>query len=159
MTDNKCSICHEEILNNSGYTIPECGHDSFHANCIIQWFRKGSDRCPLCNDIGTSHPCPRLTINEFIKSAKKVAKDDNAPKLLVITMQKLNKAEIELKKIKKEIQIHKTSEGIFRDLMKKQRQLWSRHWKKQTRVIELKRTIQAMFAITNLIIVTKKEIK
>ena len=43
-----CTICFE----NSGVTHKLPCHHRFHANCIIAWFRSGSNTCPVCQDTG-----------------------------------------------------------------------------------------------------------
>jgi hypothetical protein len=161
MCDNNimCSICHDAIDIGSGYTIPECGHNSFHADCLMQWFRTGNNRCPLCNDIGITCQNPTRPFKELLKSAKKQAKQPDASELLIRVVKKLDKSENELKGIKAAIQQHYKTEGVFRVLLKRQRHLYQRHYIKQTEIIELRKTIQATFKITNLIIVTKKQIK
>ena len=47
-SDEKCMICLENLSNEQQYSLPECSH-TFHQNCIMQWFRSGSHKCPLCN--------------------------------------------------------------------------------------------------------------
>jgi hypothetical protein len=51
-----CAICMNSITNEvaanengitAHYKLPECGH-IFHTNCIISWFRQGSNLCPMC---------------------------------------------------------------------------------------------------------------
>ncbi len=53
-----CPICHDDL--DAYHELPECSH-RFHANCIIQWFRRGRDTCPLCNNRG-EHFSSRRTI-------------------------------------------------------------------------------------------------
>ena len=43
--DNICPICYDSLEDNNTTKI-ECGH-KFHINCIIKWFRTGSEKCPL----------------------------------------------------------------------------------------------------------------
>ena len=49
-SDN-CMICLESLSSEQQYTLPECSH-TFHQNCIMHWFRSGSHKCPLCNNLG-----------------------------------------------------------------------------------------------------------
>ena len=41
-----CTICADEDSTEALATLP-CGH-SFHANCVVNWFRCGHDSCPNC---------------------------------------------------------------------------------------------------------------
>ena len=52
MTDI-CVICQEDLCGNI-YELPECGH-KYHTNCIVTWFRNGSNRCPLCGNKGINN--------------------------------------------------------------------------------------------------------
>ena len=53
VSDEKCMICLENLSTEQQYSLPECSH-SFHQNCIMQWFRSGSHKCPLCNNLGVN---------------------------------------------------------------------------------------------------------
>jgi len=44
---DNCCICQEE-LTTEVYQVPECGH-KFHTKCVIDWFRFGNSKCPMCN--------------------------------------------------------------------------------------------------------------
>lgn len=44
--DQTCSICFEEALDGSEWTVLKCKH-LFHKNCIDYWFLK-KKTCPLC---------------------------------------------------------------------------------------------------------------
>ena len=50
MTDSICSICYENLDENS-HTLKECNH-TFHTECLIKWFRVGTHKCPYCKDSG-----------------------------------------------------------------------------------------------------------
>jgi len=47
-TRDICSICLEEISDDAVYALP-CSH-VYHADCIVQCFRRGDPRCPVCRD-------------------------------------------------------------------------------------------------------------
>lgn len=42
-----CAICILELGTGTPHAL-ECSH-SFHAECIMTWFRSGHSKCPLCN--------------------------------------------------------------------------------------------------------------
>lgn len=42
-----CAICLGALAERPVYTLDECGH-TFHADCIMRWFRSKQDMCPLC---------------------------------------------------------------------------------------------------------------
>ena len=52
-SEEKCMICLENLSNEQQYSLPECSH-TFHQNCIMHWFRGGSHKCPLCNNLGVN---------------------------------------------------------------------------------------------------------
>ena len=48
-----CPVCHESSdPMTTAHTLP-CGH-VFHPRCIISWFRRGENSCPVCRDTGSS---------------------------------------------------------------------------------------------------------
>lgn len=49
-----CPVCHESSDESATttHTLP-CGH-VFHPSCIISWFRRGENSCPVCRDTGSS---------------------------------------------------------------------------------------------------------
>lgn len=49
-TDPTCAVCLETSTDSHALS---CGH-SFHVQCIVDWFRTGSNRCPVCRDSGAS---------------------------------------------------------------------------------------------------------
>ena len=49
-----CLICHDFIDNENNYTLPECKH-KYHTKCIIEWFKKGDNRCPYCQNRGINN--------------------------------------------------------------------------------------------------------
>ena len=44
---NECAICFVEFPQKKRFKI-DCGHDSFHKDCINNWLEK-KPNCPLCN--------------------------------------------------------------------------------------------------------------
>jgi hypothetical protein len=61
--DTECSICLEEITDETRKTLEPCNH-SFHNDCINEW-AKSSDSCPLCrgpiNTLDLPSPVPQIT--------------------------------------------------------------------------------------------------
>lgn len=49
-----CLICHNFVDNENNYTLPECKH-KYHTRCIIEWFKKGDNRCPYCQNRGINN--------------------------------------------------------------------------------------------------------
>jgi len=49
-----CLICHDDITSKNSYELPECKH-SYHTECIIDWFSRGSNKCPYCSNKGVNH--------------------------------------------------------------------------------------------------------
>lgn len=45
-----CPVCLDELSADSSHAL-RCGH-SFHNGCIVSWFRRGADACPVCRDTG-----------------------------------------------------------------------------------------------------------
>ena len=43
-----CSICLEAMSDSAAVDLP-CGH-ALHAQCAVDFFRRGDPRCPLCRD-------------------------------------------------------------------------------------------------------------
>jgi hypothetical protein len=49
-----CLICHDFIDTENNYTLPECKH-KYHTKCIIEWFKRGDNRCPYCQNRGINN--------------------------------------------------------------------------------------------------------
>lgn len=154
-----CCICMEEIKEQcDGVELIECGHDCFHTQCIMQWFRTGFKRCPMCNDTGVAKEKPKRAGEEAVKLAKKEWRKGNGSAVVGKLISQLVKKEEALKSVKREIAALKAEEGLFRDLLKRQRKLWTRRWALQSKIIDLKRSIVQLFPVKELILVTKKEV-
>ena len=86
-----CMICHCEM--EGSLQLEGCEH-SFHAECIIKWFRSdvSNGRCPMCNQVGPqySNMFDRFAV---MKHLRRVARQKNAPKRLVKLYKQLREAE------------------------------------------------------------------
>ena len=97
--ESKCIICQESFCDSSQqtYEIPEC-KCKFHTNCIVTWFRCGSNRCPLCGNRGINNvggdndDCNRWwPVNETkLSIIRAYSKKKEAPKPLIQAFKKLN---------------------------------------------------------------------
>ena len=47
--DNKCSICFEQIKDNTPATYTQCNH-KFHSECLDRWLNTGNNSCPVCRE-------------------------------------------------------------------------------------------------------------
>jgi hypothetical protein len=119
----------------------------------------GNNRCPLCNDDGLNHTHNRKTNNEILKQTKVYSKKPEAPTQLVNWVNELEKLENSSVQIRRDIRTHRKKEGIFVDLLKAQRRLWTKNNRITVRIWDLKRAIVSIFPIKNLIIITRMEIK
>jgi len=147
-----------EDIKDGGIELPECGHSQFHANCIMQWFRGGNSRCPLCNDCGITGINKVLPGNERIKIAKRYFRKGETDDVTTKLIEKLIKHEKKLEDVMKLISKHKKSVGVFDVLLARQRYLYSRRWKIQAQIGDIKRSISSSFSCVKMILVTKRKV-
>jgi hypothetical protein len=153
-----CCICMEDI-EDDGIELPECGHSEFHANCIMQWFRGGNSKCPLCNDTGVGATVTSCMYgNEKIKIAKRYFRKGETDDVTSTLIRKLLIQEKKLVDVKKLISEHKKSFGIFSVLISRQRYLYSKRWKLLAQIGDTKRSICSSFSCVKMILVTKRKI-
>lgn len=157
MSSKICCICHDTINQGEQYTNPECQHDDFHTGCIVQWYRAGSPRCPLCNDMGETTIDDILRRpSEIIKIAKQTARKKGSDPLLKDLCDRLNEKEQEIKIVRSDIKKLKNEIGRFGDMWNKQHRMWNKHHKIIYQREAIIRSICVLFPVTKLIIVTKK---
>ena len=63
-----CSVCAEDI--EEGGTLLDCGH-SFHATCVLEWFRYYSDACPNCRSEGVAERWEHVKPEERIEQLRR----------------------------------------------------------------------------------------
>lgn len=110
-----CPICRENFELNSHKLT--CGH-TYHANCIIEWFRN-SPTCPMCRSE------PETFISRDVKQArsnfiKNFSRRKDAPKHLKKLVEKLKNIKRKERQIQKSFsEWKKTPDGIrFKELTK-----------------------------------------
>ena len=106
---NICSICLDTVSNSEEYKL-ECNH-IYHTHCIIDWFRKSTGNCPLCN-----HNPNILTNDSFYNgySTKKLINE----RYQLIKRKKYNKknTSLELKKnVDRVIQLENNKKQFIKD--------------------------------------------
>lgn len=76
-----CVICAGRLTPSTAHRLA-CGHDAFHADCLIEWFRRGNDSCPLCRDdtIAPTHPS---SATDRERRLRQYARRKTAPRELV----------------------------------------------------------------------------
>ena len=126
-----CVICAEESTENM-HTLP-CGH-SFHANCIIDWFR-GAHTCPLCR---TSSKFTRIDTLTRARMLRRMSRRKNMPSELKKLVEKIRQAEAKTKEQKKVYKAFKTEN---KPILRRCNILEDRIYKLQKKERELQRQL------------------
>lgn len=58
----QCAICLEDLSKGNVHKLPCSSEHVFHTECIMQHFRRGDPRCPLCRDVPDA--CKTLDADE-----------------------------------------------------------------------------------------------
>lgn len=74
---NTCCICLDEVSDDSGYKLEQCGH-LFHTDCIVRNIQQGNIACPCCrklppfvSDVTDSYDLREDLIDEYNEEQKK----------------------------------------------------------------------------------------
>lgn len=138
-THDTCTICLARLDEQQTTTLQPCGH-SFHTTCIVQWFRSGVSRCPLCNDVGR---VPR-GIGERYKLIRAYARKKDAPPALKSYVRRLKKTEESLVCVKSKIRALRQRTGVFGALLKEQAALKRRERSFKCRIRRYRRLIGSL---------------
>ncbi len=163
VSDEKCMICLENLSTEQQYSLPECSH-TFHQNCIMQWFRSGSHKCPLCNYLGVNdsmnavshlgHGSWYTTGKHKYKMIRQYSRKKEAPLVLKKQIEKLKILELKQTNLRKEIKEFKNKVGTFKELNKEWNKYRSKRWRLESRIRQKKMAI-ANFNIIPIIIAKK----
>lgn len=134
-----CSICHADLTD--GYELPDCGH-RYHMNCIVQWFRSYSSRCPLCNgepsvaDVGW---------RDRYNAARAHANSGSATVEMRRVLWKLRRAEEKLRDALRERAVWARTAGPVRDVLIQRRRHSAVIRRRKGTVHKYKRRLTALF--------------
>jgi len=163
-TDDVCSICLDNLNNEQIYKLPECGHQ-FHTNCIFHWLRCGHNKCPYCNNTGSTNSLTDDSYSSYYSYNKdqyiilrRFSRNKNAPSELKNLVQQLKKLEEKEKILTKEIKTIQKKNGIFKDLLKIYEKKRLNRYYTKSRIRLLKKTICNNTTIIPLILVKKQVI-
>ena len=145
-----CPICKEADFLDAQHSLP-CGH-SFHAGCIIRWFRTGNTACPLCREgaapTTSTHRRELFSADEsddgsgvsfevamnesdfnlLLRQHLSFGRRKACPREIRQKIDKYRKARENLKERRAELFWHeRTGEGRYTDLRRKSARLRSRH--------------------------------
>lgn len=161
-----CAICLDTIDENNDrskyvYSLPEC-NCTFHADCIISWFRQGHNSCPNCRNTGTINTERSNTGNRFfnqdIKLAKRFARK-NPDHEINKYIKRISTKEDQKKKLTTQKQEISNSIGVFKKLKSQMCTIQRKIWHKNHEINKLKYMVNFLYPVINLIVVTKKVIR
>lgn len=138
-TPDTCTICLARLDEQQTTTLQPCGHP-FHTMCIVQWFRSGVSRCPLCNDVGR---VPR-DVGERYKLIRAYSRKKDAPPALKSYVRRLKKSEQSLAYVKSKIRALRQRTGVFGALLKEQATLKRRERYFKFRICRYRRLIGSL---------------
>ena len=127
-TENEtpCSIC--QTTDPPNWHTLDCSH-KFHTECIIQWFRRGGNTCPICRAEGNTGQglrfLDRLARASFLRQA---SRRKDAPKELKRLVQRLQKAEKMSREMAKDFsKYRKKHKKVMQTISKKRQKSWRSH--------------------------------
>lgn len=106
-----CVICFEQSTKLS-HTLP-CDH-TFHADCIIDWFRRSST-CPLCRAGGVdAYKVPRSYAERYEQIVSYV-RQHNAPRRISDMVKRIQRHRVSEAKVRRALETFKeTNKSIFK---------------------------------------------
>ena len=123
-----CSICQDDEVE-CAHALEPCGH-TFHANCIIDWFRRGHSTCPECRDDPGEAPIDGLTIRARAQYLQQVARRKDAPPDLKRVVQRWRESKRAMKSVNQQIREHRREHraalSTLSRLVAKRRATWLR---------------------------------
>ncbi len=111
----RCAICAE---NGCDHTLDGCNH-SFHAHCIIAWFRTGNNTCPLCRSSGSDIFQTPTCLLDRARQLRAYSKRRDAPPALLTQITLWRRDEMARAKAKNDLIVHRKSNKAVLDEMKK----------------------------------------
>jgi hypothetical protein len=121
-SDENCAICMQSLHVQQHISLPHCKH-TFHSACILEWFRSGAPRCPLCNDTTTQIP---RGLGERYKLVRAFSRRKNAPTVLKTYVNRLKKTEKALVGVRRQLRELNHRHGIFNEMFKERSKLKQR---------------------------------
>lgn len=137
-----CSICWDNLHNNTEiHHIRECNHN-FHSSCLITWLRNNTySNCPMCRGVSTNLIRQRSGGNilrhilSFCKSKKNTSK-------------KLKKIYLKYEKIRNEFNLSRKKYKEFKtqhkDILKENNKLRMTKWRTDHKFYSIKREISSL---------------
>ncbi len=157
-----CAICRNVLESDSYHKLSECNHN-YHSECIIQWFRKGNNLCPLCADEGSNkrqspYGSLRYDIRESpteVTEARKFARTKKAPQKMKTIWLKLRKAEAEYREFRHEHAVWRRS---VKDILKRNSSFRNKRWAYFCRIRGLKQRLVFYYPRPQQLIIIEKRI-
>lgn len=146
MEGDDCVIC-QQTQENAEASLHklECGH-AFHPGCIVEWFRRGNQNCPLCNDttlaaeVGSGY-WKRVAC---IREVRRMRRRKTCPPFLKKTLDQLYEADKRLIEFSKERRAFKRK---HREVYAEEASVQKKEWKQKRRVMRLELQALAQTAV------------
>ena len=125
-----CAICLAEVAEDACYVL-ECTH-TYHAGCLVGWFRQGNVSCPTCRASATVENLSCYTVEErarFLRAT--IARRVTAPPELRAMVERLKRCETKLREARRAFRIH---EDEHRPVLHKARRLRANVWASRAHV-------------------------